>query len=335
MVVIMFSIPIVLFIFKRDTGLERIMKRIKVIEPNKLYIIADGPRNDSEKKQCDKCRNLIEKLVDWDCEIIKDYSDINRGVLDNIGLGAKRVFEKEKYAIFLEDDNLPETTFFYFCEDLLTKYEKNESILWICGTNYLEKYDSKYDYVFTQHLLPCGWASWSEKYIKYYDSSLEGLNNNEKKKNFKESYKNRSLYNQQLYSVERTKYLIDTNIKKSSWDYQMLFTLRANKLYGIAPCINQIENIGVDSFSTHGGSSYSNVMTKRFCSIKTDKIRFPLKHPKQISIDINFEKKIGKILLIPYKDRIFKIIAKYLKKLIGLNQNESFKEYLNEKKGMK
>lgn len=331
----MFNIPIVLFIFKRDTGLEKIIERIKYVCPQKIYIVADGPRNDNERLQCIKCRELVESLIDWKCEIIKDYADVNRGVLNNIGFGARRIFEKEEYAIFLEDDNLPEISFFYFCKELLYRYRNNDKVLWICGTNYLENFECEYSYVFTQHLLPCGWASWSKKYLRYYDGYLNGIKDEKKNLLFKKSYSNKPLFKQQLYSVERTKYLIDTNIIKSSWDYQMLFSLRANDLYGISPCINLIENIGVDDFSIHGGTTYENEMTRRFCSIKTQAISFPLKHPKEIFINKEYDNKVGKVLLIPVKDRILKKIAKILKIILRMNKNESFKEFLKKKVGMK
>lgn len=323
-----FEIPVVLFLFKRSETLEKIFSRLRTVAPRKVYLIADGPRNEVEKKQTELCRRYAENLITWDCEIIKHYAEENIGVYSNIGLGAKWVLEQEKWAIFLEDDNLPEISFFDYCEELLKKYENEEKIFWICGTNYLEKYNSEYSYVFTQHLLPCGWATWSSKYLKYYDGELELLTSTEHMDNFRSSYLDKRLYYQQLRSVKRTKMLLNENRRASSWDYQMLFSLRANNMYGIAPTVNLITNIGADAMSTHGGTSMRYIMTKRFCEVQSRKIEFPLYGPTQIALNKDYERVIGKIILYPLSDRIKIRIAAIVKRMIGLREEDSFKEYL-------
>ena len=145
-----FDIPVVLFIFKREKAVE-IIKRLSIVKPTKLYILADQGRDDIERKAVKKCREKVEAAIDWECEVIKNYANENRGVYQNIGEGAKWVLKKEKWAIFLEDDNLPEVTFFEFCKEMLERYEDDSRILWICGTNYLCEYFLKYNvsYVFT------------------------------------------------------------------------------------------------------------------------------------------------------------------------------------------
>ena len=165
----MFDIPVVLFIFKREKAVE-IIKQISKIKPTKLYLIGDGPRNEEEVSLVEKCRTMVEEAVTWQCELIKNYADLNRGVYSNIALGAKWVLEREQNAIFLEDDNLPEITFFEFCKEMLNMYKNKNEILWICGSNYLEKYNNSNNqsYYFTQHMLPCGWATWSDKFLKFY-----------------------------------------------------------------------------------------------------------------------------------------------------------------------
>ena len=114
----MFDIPIVLFIYRRKSTLPQIVSRIAEVKPKKFYIIADGPRNDKENKEVIECRELVESLITWDCEVIKNYSIENRGVYNNIGGGAQWVFEREEKAIFIEDDNLPEVTFFDYAKEL-------------------------------------------------------------------------------------------------------------------------------------------------------------------------------------------------------------------------
>ena len=198
----MFDVAIALFIFKRVSGLEPIIGQLRKIKPSKVYLIADGPRNEEETAACLDCRKKAEELIDWDCTVVKNYAEKNRGVYNNIGNGALWVFEHEDKAIFLEDDNFPEITFFDYCKSMLEEYADEKKVLWVCGTNYMGKSDMKTDFVFTQHLLPCGWASWADKFRQYYDGKLTGLSDKEKTETFRKSFMNRPLYKQQRHPSE-------------------------------------------------------------------------------------------------------------------------------------
>ena len=314
-----FNIPVCLFLFQRKDTVLRIVERIAQVKPYKIYLISDQGRNDKEKLCVAECRAAVESAITWECEIVKDYAIENRGVFKNIGLGAMRVFEHEEQAIFLEDDNLPEVTFFDYCKEMLERYKDNDRIVWICGTNYLGKYENRTNdsYMFTRHLLPCGWASWKDKYEKYYDKYFSHFNKDVVLR-MKYNYKNIPLYKQQLESIRREYERMQAGRNFASWDYQMCFSIRANDLLGVSPCNNQIKNIGVDAFSEHGGTSFSNKMTQRFCGMDSYPLEFPLKHPETILIDPVYEKKIDNIILYPLGWRIRKPFGKIKRKLLSL-----------------
>lgn len=319
-----FSVPIVIFLFKRYDTVIRILNRIKEINPQKLYLIADGPRNEEEKKLVDNCRKVVEENITWDCEVIRNYADVNKGIYDRIGKGAKWVFERERTAIFLEDDNLPELTFFDYCRELLEKYQDDKRILWINGTNYLTEYLPKdgSSYMFTRQLLPCGWASWSDKFIENYDGELSLFADDYYKQQLEDTYHNRALYRQQFHSIATTRYKIEHN-KPVSWDFQMAFSVRINSMYGISPCRNQIKNIGVDLHSEHGGSSFRNVMTRRFCGMDSKPLDLPLKHPKAVIPDSEYEHKIENVILWPLRLRIKLKLGYIYKKIFGIDKYDS------------
>ena len=248
-----FNIPIALIIFKRKDTVLQIVKRLKEVGAKKIYLISDQGRNEEEIQKVREARQAIEAAIDWDCDVEKNYAESNRGVYGNIALGAKWVFEREKWAIFLEDDNLPELTFFPYCEELLERYENDTRIMWICGTNYLGKYQP-YDgasYMFTKHMLPCGWASWSKKFLKFYDGEIELFRDPCVRKRFLEDFPNKAM--RDVYEAPLLRY--EKELKEGkypySWDYQMCLTVRANSMFGISPACNQIKNIGVDMDSEH------------------------------------------------------------------------------------
>ena len=322
-----YNIPVALIIFRRTNTLERIVQRIREVQPSKFYILSDGGRTAEEEKEVENCRNFLHTLIDWDCEVIDHFAENNIGVYENIAGGAKWVLEREPWCIFLEDDNLPEVSFFYYCKEMLERYKENERVFWICGTNYLEKYETPdgSSYMFTQHCLPCGWASWSDKFVKYYDGDLKLLNDQQALKKMASTYQSKALYRQQLDAAKMEKYNMEHKGKYASWDFQMAFSIRAQDLLGIVPVVNQIENIGVDIYSTHNGSSFSNPMIVRFCGIKSYHLKMPLKHPETVKIDEEYEHLIDKIVLHPWNMRVRKYIARFIKRLLGRSVYESLK----------
>lgn len=320
--------PVALFLFKRHETLERIFLKIREYKPEKIYLLGDGPRNDEESHLVNKARNLAIQLIDWDCKVITKFNDMNVGVYNNIGGGAKWVLEQEDAAIFLEDDNLPESTFFSYCNELLEKYYDDDSILWVCGTNYLVDSSSigPESYYYTRHLLPCGWASWSSKFLRYYDGELLTLTQ-EKINVMKSTYQDMRLFTQELQTVKQTRFNYLRNPKSVSWDRQMCFSVRSNLLYGIAPCKNQIKNIGADEHSIHGGTSLKNEMTARFCERETLMLDFPLHSPTVKEINSEFERLTSDIILYPLKSRIKRHVGRIIKRVVGLDPDDSLVLY--------
>lgn len=328
-----FDIPVVLFIFKRYDKSLQIISRIAEVKPSKIYLISDAGRNEEEHAEVIKCRCAVESSITWNCEIIKDYAEENKGCYERIGLGALRVFEKEEIAIFLEDDNLPEVSFFYYCRELLEKYKNNNKVIWICGTNYLEKcnFQCDTDYGFTQHMLPCGWASWSEKFSQYYDKDFS-LYTPEAKAYLKKHYYSRRLFKKDSKNWEQELSFIKNKGRFASWDYQMCFSLRIHDKLGIVPKYNQIKNIGVDSAAAHGGSTYNSVMTQRFCGMNSLPLSFPLKHPERVEIDPVIEKELEKIEIPPVEVHPVWTLYKMTRKILRIPENVSIKTYLAMKR---
>jgi hypothetical protein len=325
-----YNIPIVLFSFKRLDKIMLIIERLSIIEPHKLYLISDGGRTLEEHVQIEKNRKKIEECITWKCEFVKRYASKNIGVYENIAGGAKWVFEREECAIFLEDDNLPELSFFPFCEEILELYKEDTRVLWICGTNYLKEYEpaDHSSYIVTRHMIPCGWASWKNKFIKFYDGELELLNDP-----YISNRIRKEKYYKSLMSQNWSDWTNELRRKKEgksflSWDYQMSFSMRVHGLMAVVPKYNQITNIGVDAESIHEGFSYESVMTQRFCGIPTRSLEFPLVHPKALLIDEKFELQVAKIVTLPLKLRLKNRISALIKKLLGFEHDTSLKQKL-------
>lgn len=282
-----FNIPVCIFLFRRKDTLQRIFEVLRSVKPSKVYLRSDEGRNENEKREVFEVRELALSLIDWNCEVVRDFANENRGVYENIGLGALKIFDKEETCIFIEDDNLPNESFFHYCEKMLEAYKDDEKTILVCGTNYGgDKFAKcKTDCFRIKALLPCGWASWSDKFKRYYPLTLEDVDKPDFKAEFFKKYKHKALAQQQYNSVlfERTRY--KEGLKFNSWDFHLIETIIMNDLYVVSPKVNLIRNIGVDQLSSHNGTNFKkykrNVMTKRFCEVPT----FPLNEPISLEID--------------------------------------------------
>lgn len=329
-----FDIPIVLFMFQRAEKTLQVLEQIKKIKPTKLYLLSDNGRTNEEKDRVYQCRALIESSIDWECEVIKNYATTNIGVHANIGLGAMWVLDREKWAIFLEDDNLPELTFFYYCREMLYRYEDNPKIFWICGTNYLEEYkpEKGESYLFTQLLLPCGWASWGKKFNQYYDYNLT-LASDTNLKSLISKYNSSIQYYNYITGIYRERDRLHKKIRFSSWDYHLELTIKTHDLFGIVPMRNQIKNIGVDEFSTHGGTTLKNPNTDLYTSMKSLPMNFPLIHPNEVRINRKFEIKMDRYLIKRNVKTFIRMLNLILKKILKIYPHESTFSFFRKYKG--
>src|ERR1019366_4022768 len=106
-----------------------VFKAIANVRPTRLLLIADGPRphKAGEPEACQQVREIISR-VDWPCEVSTNFADHNLGCQERMISGFNWVFSLVEEAILLEDDCLPDASFFFFCEEMLTRYRNDSRI---------------------------------------------------------------------------------------------------------------------------------------------------------------------------------------------------------------
>ena len=273
-------------VYIRPETTKRVWERIKAAKPPRLYLIADGPKTPDQAKTCKEVRSIIESGIDWDCELHKIYSDKNLGCAHRATTGLDYVFEKEEQAIILEDDTLPDPTFFQFCEELLDKYKQSKNIFHICGNNhYPDVFTGDKSYTFTSLNNMWGWATWARAW-KENDLYMKDWEKEEKEIFIKKWCLTRS-------SRAGTKKMFDihcNNYDPWTWDYQWFYACWRNNGLSAISAVNLVSNIGIGPDATHTKSLDQIPM---FPS-KINKIQFPLVHPENIVRDTKTEKKYVK-----------------------------------------
>jgi len=232
--------PILFLIYNRPEYIKKVFESIKQARPERLFISADGPKSDDEKdfKLCEEARDAC--VVDWPCEIKTLFRDKNLGCRLGISGGINWFFEHVEEGIILEDDCLPNESFFNFCENLLLKYRNENKVMMISGSNPAGSVSVDNDYFFSHFYHIWGWATWKRAWKKY-DINLSDWPKLKKenflKKIFPSNLENR-LFAERMFDQVYGK-------DSSVWSIQWTYTCLINNGFAILPKHNLISNIGL------------------------------------------------------------------------------------------
>lgn len=303
------KIPILIIIFNRPKKFKKMIQALKKTRPRCIYIFANGPRDNHEKdiKLCDDTRNLIKK-INWKCKIYTNFKKKNLGINLGVYTGISWFFEKVNFGIVLEDDCIPQPSFFKYVNLLKKKYSKNKNIGIISGNNFFKK-KTKYDYFFTKWSFTWGWATWRRNWISF-DYKLKFWNEYRKSNDWKTLNKD---FNQHKTFTHIFNFSLDKNkIDRITWDYRWMLHLWFKKLTNIVPKHNLVKNIGFDSEATHTFKKNNKL------NLNIKKIKFPLINQKTVKTDKNFDDRV--FYDVYYNKRNF--ILEYLKNLKFLIRNK-------------
>jgi hypothetical protein len=270
-----FNTPIAILTFNRPDLTERLLAILARIRPRRILVVSDGPRQHvpTDVERCAAVRRLFERL-DWDCRVDRNFSEHNMGSFRRNSTGLNWIFEEVEDAIILEDDCLPDQSFFPYCEELLEKYRDDPRIGLISGNNFLKSRVEKQtpSYFFSRYASTWGWASWRRTWRQVDLEMPYWLE-------LRDSGKLR----QSLWSSSEDKYwrsiydAIQERRMKNAWDYQLILTCMRGNHLTIVPSVNLVSNIGFGQDATNctNGNYLAN-------SVPVHGVEFPLVHPETV-----------------------------------------------------
>ena len=129
--------PVLLLMFNRLDTTKQVVERIREVAPKQLFIVADGARTgrEGEKEKCELVRQWVLNAVDWSCEVKTLFREHNLGCGKSVSGGITWFFEQVEQGIILEDDTLPDVSFFRFASELLECYKNDEQVMSISAAN--------------------------------------------------------------------------------------------------------------------------------------------------------------------------------------------------------
>ncbi len=305
-----------MLVFNRPEHTARVFDRVREARPPMLFVVADGPRpgRADDEVNCAAVRRVFER-VDWPCEVVRLFSETNLGCKQRVGSGITEVLNRVEAAIFLEDDCLPEPTFFPYCEELLERYRDDERVMMISGDCFPPREliqraagasaepGALTSYHFTRFMHIWGWATWRRAWA-HYDPALTRWPQLRDRDWLRQRFQSRAdalfwrLWFQACWEG-----------RMNTWDIPWAFScwtapVRGSEKWGgggsggsetggglaICPNVNLVTNIGFDGSGTHVGVGRSDARRKarksrtpKFANLPTEPMAFPLRHPTVIA----------------------------------------------------
>lgn len=268
--------PVIFIVFNRPAETARVFAEIARARPPKLLLIADGPRAEraGEAERVAEVRKIATQ-IDWPCELLTNFSDVNLGCRRRVSSGLDWAFSEVEEAIVLEDDCLPDPSFFRFCDEMLEKYRHDTRIGMIAGSNFAfghKRDDSSYFY--SRHVLIWGWATWSDRWRGSYDVDMGDW----------PQAKARGWLFDLLHHADEARLwtrIFDANAagKVDTWDMQWVFANWKESRLSIIPNVNLVSNIGFGVEATHTFDE------NKVSAVPASSLQFPLQSPEEMIQD--------------------------------------------------
>jgi len=270
-----FDVPILFIVFNRPDTTAIVFEKIREIKPSRLFLAADGPREfrEGEKERCEKVRKIITEGIDWNCDVQLKFSDINLGCGKAESSAMLWFFEAVGEGIVIEDDTLPDISFFHFCKELLEYYRNDERVKMIGGNNFQNgKQRSDGSYYFSKYTHSWGFASWYRAWTDY-DFNLETMNDTGMKSLISRKFnrKDEQEFWWKVYNNFRER-------KYDTWDFQFVFKMWENDGVCIIPNENLVTNLGFGKNATHTFNANDPAASVPLKAIPT------IKHPTTFEI---------------------------------------------------
>src|SRR3989344_5091130 len=273
--------PVLMINFNRPDLTRKVFDQVRLAQPRELFCAANAPRDPEEALICAEVRRVLNQ-VDWDCRVHTLFPQSNTGHTWGPINAINWIFEHSETAIILEDDCVPNQSFFRYCQELLERYKNDERVFSVGGAVYLDPMPKlKYSYWFSPLTSTWGWASWRRSWNKV-DFSMKDWPEFRDSGEFAAAVGND--YIAKSYYKGINKACETANTKDFvGWDYVYNFTMLKNNGVDARPAVNLVSNLGFRTDASHTKEKTA------FSDFPTRELDFPLRHPPAIKSQIEME----------------------------------------------
>lgn len=293
------DVPVAIVFFNRADTLQEVFDAVQKARPSKLFLIQDGARDTKpgEKEKVEACRKVVEN-INWNCEVVRDYSPVNLGCGKRMSSGISNAFQLVDRLIILEDDCVPNQSMFAFCAEMLERYKDDDRVNMISGMNHLGSCDfGGNSYCFCKTGAIWGWATWKRVW-DLYEFEMPFFKEDYIMDNFRNSRFSKYYINNSITVGRARQASLDKGERLTAWTYQFGMLRHLYSQMVIVPNKNLVSNIGLTDETTHSVSSLKMVPKglQRVFFMEAPEMEFPLVHPKYMIEDSLYDKQLWHIM---------------------------------------
>lgn len=275
------DVPVLLLIHSRPRHVRRVMEVLRGVRCRSLFIGADGPRADVPD-DVERCRAARAEAVEVDssCSIETRFLTENTGCEAAVSGAISWFFEANERGIVIEEDCVPDESFFRFCETLLDTYADHPQVGAITGNNFQRgRARGSASYYFSRYPHCWGWATWRRAWRLYDRDACAHWT--------RESWAGlpKTAADERAYWACIRRMTVDG--LQDSWANRWMHSLWRRGLLTATPQLNLVDNIGIGAHATHTRSSH-------LCPVKAGQMQFPLIHPEVVECDAEADRRVAK-----------------------------------------
>jgi hypothetical protein len=306
------SPPVLLLTFNRPDVTERVLRAVVDVGTPRLYVAADGPRpgRTDDDAKCSSVREIVARAATV-TDVRTRYRSENLGCRLAVSDALTWFFSEEPEGIVLEDDCLPDPSFFPYCADLLQRYRHNRDVFVISGNgSHAAAVDRHDSYVFSRYNHVWGWASWSRAW-QYYDDDMRDwprLRDTDWLLDIGDGHPDFARYWTTAFDSAFTN-RVDT------WDYRWTFSCWRYGGLTALPMRNLVKNIGLRSDATHTTDSDTWLS-----EVPLQRLDRPLRHPPGVERDVPLDRWIDLHCFetkLPLTRRTRRLLRRFRKTMMG------------------
>jgi hypothetical protein len=280
----MLSAPVLVLFFNRPRSLRLVLDRVLAASPRRVYLACDGPRRErlDDQELIGRCRDLAMSYP-WASPAVTRFLEVNEGCAGAVSGALSWFFAQEPEGIVLEDDCVPDPTFFRFAAELLDRYRDDERVMSVNGSNFdvrpRDPRSPSYGFIRSPHVW--GWASWARAWrlheLHLTQEAIDALP--------LENYPSTSGVSIRKW---RKRFRSVSAGTPSTWDFQWAFAHLRNGGLVASPRRNLVTNIFSES-GTH--------LQKRslWQELPTSPMPFPLRHPPTVELDADLQRHLERV----------------------------------------
>jgi hypothetical protein len=286
------NVPILYLAYNRPEKCVNSFAAIRRVRPTKLFVAVDGPRDGrvGDDAAVEAVRRIV-RTVDWPCQVEYLVRDRNRGLRAGVNEALDWFFHNVEFGIVLEDDIVASPKFFAFCKEMLERYQKDERVWMITGTNMLLHWRHRTAGHFFSEGSVWGWASWADRW-KAHDQAMSGW------ESLEEKYRAAEILGPSWHRIRADLAMVAAG-QLESWAYPWTFTRAAAGGHSVIPSCNLVENHGAGPKATHTIGESSQWRRIARCSLSTalpDSIQIDHEYARRVERRLQYDRYLRRFM---------------------------------------